>query len=107
MRAKASRWTSTSASTNTSTSPAARRAPALRDTAGPASGGSSTTISSSGGPSAASTAARQRASVGGRFVAGMIALRVGTAGDCKDRRPRPPMTATPGTATRLHSPNDP
>ena len=76
--------------------PPARRAAAPR-----------TTITSSGGPSAASTAPRQRASVAGRFVAGMIALRVGTAGDCKDGRPRPPMTATPGTATRLRSPNDP
>ena len=70
MRTKASRWTSTSASTNTSTSPDARCAPALRASAGPALDGPSTTMISSGGAAAASIAALTRSSVSGPFGRG-------------------------------------
>src|SRR5947209_9610126 len=74
MRLNASRWATTSASTNTSTSPDATRAPRLRAAAGPAPRGVVTTIVCSGGSSAAAIASRHRSSVGGSFVAGMIAV---------------------------------
>ena len=74
MRVKASGCTSTSESTNTRTDPFARAAPALRAAAGPMPAGESTTITSSGGSAAARIASTQRSTVGGRSVAGMIAL---------------------------------
>jgi hypothetical protein len=67
-------WTRTSESTKTRMSPVARVAPALRAAAGPIPAGESTTMTSSGGLSAARIASTQRSMVGGRSVAGMIAL---------------------------------
>ena len=76
MRANASACGTTSASTKTSTSPLASRAPALRaeDGAPP----TRMTINSSGGSSADSIAATHVASVGGESVAGTIAVSRGT-----------------------------
>jgi hypothetical protein len=76
---RASAWISTSASTNTMTSPVARAAPVLRARAADSSGGPSTTITSSGASVAAWIAARHRSREAGRSVAGTTTERLDTS----------------------------
>ena len=86
IRLNTSPWTATSASTKTSTSPVAARAPSLRACAAPSRSASSTRKTSSGASSAAAIAARQRATVAGVSVAGTNAERRVTVRGAPARR---------------------